>query len=104
MNSDTSGHTINVILVQHYHSDKQSLQQRLHILTDAYYAAIKRGEIFSDVKKIYLAIKKTKAAIQLEAEKINGIERKLADNEQSFITCNYVHLRSSIIEPAECIL
>lgn len=64
LDSDTSYSIIHVVLVEeHRYNDNESLQQRLHILTEAYCAAIKRGEVFSQVKKIYLAIKRTRAEI-----------------------------------------
>lgn len=70
MNSDTSYSIIHVVLVEeHRYNDNESLQQRLHILTEAYYAAIKRGEMFSEVKKIYMAIKRTKAEINQQNKK-----------------------------------
>lgn len=70
MDSDTSYAIIHVVLVEQYRCNyNESLQQRLHILTEAYYAAIKRGEVFSEVKKIYLAIKRTRVEINEQNKK-----------------------------------
>lgn len=73
MDSDIAYSIIYVVLVEELrYNDNESLQQRLHILTEAYYAAIKRGEIFSEVKKIYLAIKRIRIEINQQNKKPVG--------------------------------
>jgi len=52
----------------YYYKDIEYLQQQLEMLTKIYYAAIKRGEIFEDVKRIYLAMKKTKIELKNKSE------------------------------------
>lgn len=73
MDSDIAYSIIYVVLVEELrYNDNESLQQRLHILTEAYYAGIKRGEIFSEVKKIYLAIKRIRIEINQQNKKPVG--------------------------------
>ena len=55
-------------LYHYYYNDIEYLQLQLEVQTKKYYAAIKRGEVFEEVKRIYLAMKKTKIELEKKSE------------------------------------